>query len=210
MLEVLHLSSGGSHARGASPLEELATWPSDTPTTGCSVRLARVLVEGGLRLSTFPEHDRVLTLVEGAALVIDHGGDAASTPLRPLEPYRSPGVWSTTLAPTGGAALALEVLVRPGVFRVEVEPVRLGRRRLRETLGSGQAFVLALVSPVLVRVSDEEEPFPLDEDEVLWLRDVGGQELDIAGEAEDSTVLLVRIETHQGTSANPGAHLAPQ
>jgi hypothetical protein len=115
--------------------------------------------------------------------------------LRPLEPCRPPidGAWTIQLS--GDAVEVLDVLVLRARAWAQVEALRLGTRRARETVGPGHALVHALAGAALARVTGEEEPLELEAGDSVWVQGLrGGEELDLAGEEEGTLVLLVRVE----------------
>jgi hypothetical protein len=106
-----------------------------------------------------------------------------------------PGDGAITVLADGAGVEVLDVLFLRDRARVQVEVLRLGMRRARETVGSGHALVHALSGATLARVTGEDEPFELDPGDSLWVQDLrGGEELDLVGEEPETVVLLVRVE----------------
>jgi environmental stress-induced protein Ves len=129
--------------------------------------------------------------------VLSHGERAPRARLRPLEPYRFAGEWPTQGELVAGAIRDFNVFTRVGRLRADVEPVRLGRRTLRELLESRHAFVHVLAGAARARITGEEEPFSLAAAESLRIDEArAGDELELVGAAPDAVVLVVRFRSH--------------
>lgn len=176
--------------------EELALWPERAvfERGDFDWRISKAAIEEPGPFSTFPGFDRILVITRGEGLVLTHGESAARARLRSFEPYLFSGDWPTQAELACGPVADFNVLFQRGGYRADVEVLRLGRRRVRETVRPGQAFIHVSDGAVQVRVTGAEEPFRLGREESLWCQGLGaGDELDIAGQTEDSAALLVRI-----------------
>jgi environmental stress-induced protein Ves len=159
------------------------------------LRISRARVEEDGPFSAFPGWERILVVLAGDGLVLSHGTDAPRARLRPLEPYRFDGGWTTTGALVGGAVEDFNVFWRPGMLATDVQMLRLGLRRARESASAAHTFVHVVHGRASVRVTREEEPFELDAGASLWVREPApGEELDLAGARADCTLLVVRCE----------------
>lgn len=180
---------------GRGVTEELALWPAGASLAAGDFlwRIAKAPVDEPGPFSSLPGVERILVVTEGEALVLDHGDAAPRARLRPFEPYRFSGDWPTAAELPRGPVRDCNVMLRAGE-RAAVEALRLGRRRLREPIGPGHAFLHVLRGRARVRATGEEEPFALAAEESLWGRGLaGGEELEISGESEDCALLLVRV-----------------
>ncbi len=200
MREVLHL--GADDARilpwknGRGITEELAIWPSGSvfERGDFEWRISKAAVVASGPFSTFPDFDRLLLVTQGDGLVLTHGDHAPRARVRRFEPYLFDGDWPTSAELLGGKVSDFNVLLRRGRWRASIEVLELGGRRARESLAAPHAFVHALSGRFVARVTGEEEPFALDAGESLWIQDAAdGDEVDVAGKADDSTIVLVRI-----------------
>jgi uncharacterized protein len=200
MTEVLHLSAADARRmpwkNGRGTTEELAVWPEDASFErgDFDYRIAKAGVDSAGPFSSFPGFDRLLVVTRGAGLVLEHGESAPRALLRPLEPYCFSGEWPTRAELVAGPIEDFNVLLARERCSAEIEVLRLGERRARAALTSGQAFAHLLAGSAQARSTGEEEPFELVAGDSLWIDDLrGGEELDLQGRARECTVLLVRI-----------------
>jgi hypothetical protein len=200
VLEVVHLRPSDARVlpwkNGRGVTRELALWPAGASFERGDFdwRLSSAPVNEAGPFSVFPGVERILVVTEGAGLVLAHGTHAPRARLRRLEPYAFSGDWSTTAELSGGAITDFNVMWRPERARVTVEALALGGRRARESLAAGHAFVHLLAGGCSARITGEEEPFELAVQESLWLRGLrGGEELDLAGRAAGSELLIVGL-----------------
>lgn len=176
---------------GRGVTRELAVWPAHGELDW---RISAAPVDEPGPFSSFPELERILVVTSGAGLVLAHGDAAPRAFVRRLEPYRFDGAWETTAELPHGPVRDLNVMVRRGRVRADVEALALGARRLREALPAGHAFVHVLSGRCSARVTGEESPFELGPLESLWARALrGGEELELAGVGRDAEVVLVRL-----------------
>lgn len=200
MREVLHLTSDDVRRlpwkNGRGVTEEIALWPPGSAFERGEFdwRISKALVDESGPFSSFPGFDRILVVTDGEGFVLTHGDRAPRVRVRRFEPYLFSGDWPTSAELQSGSVADFNVLLRRGSFRADIEVLKLGRRRVREALAEGHAFVHVLSGDFVARVTAEEEPFALGPRESLWARELGdGDELDLVGKADDSVVLLVRI-----------------
>lgn len=200
MREVLHLTDADVRIlpwkNGRGITEELAIWPRGATLDRGDFdwRISKAAVDDSGPFSTFPGFDRLLLVTDGDGFVLTHGDHAPRTRVRRFEPYLFAGDWPTTAELIGGQVSDFNVLLRRGQWQANIEVLRLGRRRAREALSAGHAFVHMVSGDLVARVTGEEEPFALEEHESLWACELtDGDELDLAGQSEDSVALLVRI-----------------
>jgi environmental stress-induced protein Ves len=200
MREVLHLTDADVRIlpwkNGRGITEEFAIWPDGATLDRGDFewRISKASVDDSGPFSTFPGFDRLLLVTGGDGFVLTHGDHAPRRRVRPFEPYLFAGDWPTTAELIGGAVSDFNVLLRRGEWRANIEVLRLGRRRAREALSAGHAFVHMISGQLLARVTAEEEPFELEQNENLWARELAdGDELDLAGTSDDCVALLVRV-----------------
>ncbi len=205
MLEVVLLAAGDARVvpwkNGRGETRELALWPEgasfERGDFDWRVSLAGVSEPGAF--SSFPGFERILVVTEGAGLLLSHGDHAPRTRARALEPVRFSGDWETAAELLAGPVRDFNLIYRPGSVRAELEVLRLGARRARESLGAGQAFVHLPAGPVTARVTGEDEPIELGAQGSLWIRGLsGGEELELAGRSSATTALLVRLGPDRG------------
>lgn len=181
---------------GRGVTEELAVWPagSSFERGDFEWRISKARVEEAGAFSSFQGFDRVLVVISGAGLVLEHGDQAPRTRLRPMEPHRFSGDLPTRCELPGGAIGDFNVLVRRGAWDAEVMALHLGARRLREMCEAQQAFVHALGGPLCARVSGEEAAFELEAGDSLWIEDASpADEFDFLGRRDDTRLVLVRF-----------------
>jgi len=187
MREVLQLAAADARTvpwkNGQGSTRELALWPPGAVEHGAyDWRISRAEVAAGGPFSSFPGYERVLTVLLGPGLVLEHGERAPRARLRRLEPYRFDGDWPTTAELAGGPIQDLNVIARQGLVRARVQALALGARRTRETLEDPQAFLHVVAGKLGARVTGEERAFELLAGDSLWLRGLtGGEELDLVG-----------------------------
>ena len=200
MLEVVHLRAADARLvpwkNGRGVTRELALWPESARLERGDFdwRISSAPVNAPGPFSLFPGVERTLVVTEGAGLVLAHGDRAPRARLRRLEPYRFAGDWPTTAELPHGAITDLNVMVREERVRAGVQGLALGRRRLREALAPGHAFLHVLAGTCAARVTGEEEPYELRALESLWLRGLrGGEELELAGREDACELVLVAL-----------------
>lgn len=158
-------------------------------------RVSRAKVAENGPFSTFAGCERILVLLDGGAVSLEHGEHAPRTRVRPLEPYRFSGDWPTQATLLGAPASDFNVIYRPELARADVEVLRVGLRRARLQLDAPRAFLHIPAGRLVARVTGEEEPLRLESGDSLSMANLlAGDELDLQGEREDSLALLVRIE----------------
>lgn len=198
--EVRHLKANEARRapwkNGRGVTEELALWPdgSGFERGDFDWRISKAAVEEAGAFSIFAGFERVLLVVSGGGLLLDHGEHAPRSRLRPLEPLRFSGDWPTRCELPQGPIQDFNVLTRRGACDAQVMAVHLGARRLREMIEAPQAFVHALGGALCVRVSGEEQAFELElGDSLLINASSSGDELDFLGRHDDTRLILVRF-----------------
>ncbi len=200
MLEVLHLTVEDSRAipwkNGRGTTRELVLWPEDAAfeRNDFDWRVSIAGVDSGVAFSRFPGFERILVVTAGEGLFLEHGAGAPRARVRRLEPYRFSGDWPTTADLVSGAVTDLNVIFRRGQIVAELEVLRLGVRRSRESLRAGQAFLHVVDGSLVARVTGEEEPFELGAGASLWMRGLrGGEELFLEGREPETEVCVIEI-----------------
>ncbi|MSR62727.1 MAG: HutD family protein [Planctomycetes bacterium] len=203
--EVLQLGAADARVvpwkNGRGTTTELALWPPDARFEHGEFdwRLSLAPVDEPGPFSSFPGVERILTVTQGAGLVLVHGADAPRARLRRLEPYRFSGDWSTSAELPYGPITDFNVLFRPERVRAEVQALALGARRTRETLRTPHAFLHVLAGKLVARATGEEEPFELAAGASLWLRGLaGGEELALEGRTKECELVIVGVASAGG------------
>lgn len=176
--------------------DELALWPAAASFErgDFDVRISRASVVEAGPFSSFAGFDRILVVVAGQALELQHGEHASRAWLRPLEPYGFSGDWSTHAELPRGPIDDFNVVTRRGIVRADVQPLRLGRRSARATLDCTDALLHVLAGEVVARVTGEEEPFELSARESVRIDGAApNDEIEVVGASEDACALLVRL-----------------
>jgi environmental stress-induced protein Ves len=199
-LEVRELPWSGTRPvpwkNGGGTTRELALWPESArfERGDYDWRLSTARVEEAGPFSAFAGFERILTVTEGAGLVVLHEDAAPRARVRRLEPYRFSGDWPTRAELPDGAVSDFNVILRRGRARADVQALALGRRRWRDALGLGHAFLHAVGGRLQARVTGEEEPFALGPGDSLWLRGLSGrEELELTGATDGGAALLVAL-----------------
>lgn len=199
--EVLHLAPGDArrvpwkNRRGFT--EELAIWPDHARFERMDFdwRVSKAAVDEDGAFSSFAGFERILVVTHGDGLVLSHGDAAPRARLRALEPYRFSGDWPTDAKLVHGPVRDFNVVYRADAVRADVQALKLGPRKARETLPAGHAFVHALDAATTARVGGEEEPYELRAGESLWVSELArDEEIELVGRDAASVVLLVRVE----------------
>jgi len=158
-------------------------------------RISRAKVAESGPFSNFPGCERILVLLDGGALSLEHGEHAPRTRVRTLEPYRFSGHWPTHATLLGEPASDFNVIYRPECVRADVEVLRVGTRRARLSLDASIAFLHLPRGAAVARVTGEEDSLRLTSGDSLSMSQLAlGDELDVQGERDDTLALLVRIE----------------
>lgn len=158
-------------------------------------RVSRSRVADNGPFSRFDGYERMLVLLDGGALSLEHGEHAPRARVRTLEPYRFSGGWPTQATLLGAPASDFNVIYRPELVSVDVEVLRVGVRRARLSIDSPRAFLHIPAGAAVARVTGEEESLRLESGDSLALSGLArSDELDLQGEREDTLALLVRID----------------
>jgi environmental stress-induced protein Ves len=181
---------------GGGVTRQIAIWPPESTYERGDFewRISKARVHEAGAFSPFPGFDRILVVLGADGLFLKHGKRGPRTLVRPLEPYRFSGDVATLAELAGAAVEDFNVFTRVGRWKADVQIVALGRRRAREVFEAGHVFVHALDGSICARVTNEESSFELRPGNTLWLRESnGGEEIELAGAVDASTVILVRI-----------------
>ena len=182
------------NGRGATL--ELALWPAGSSFEAGDFdwRLSTAAVEEPGPFSSFPGFDRLLLVTRGAGLTLEHGSDAPCARVRPLEPYRFSGDWTTTAELVDGAVQDVNVLVRRSAARAELDLLRLGDPCARTALAAGQVCAHLLRGRARLRLHGQEGVVELAAGESLRIDGLrGSEELELRGDGPGALVLLVQI-----------------
>lgn len=115
-------------------------------------RVARAGVDASGPFSQFAGFERVLVVVSGAGLRMEHGAAAPPTRVLRLHPYRFAGEWPTSAELLDGPVRDVNVLLRRDAVRGEVSTAR--RLPCERALRGSEAFVHALDGDLELRVGD--------------------------------------------------------
>jgi environmental stress-induced protein Ves len=199
--EVVHLTAADARRvpwrNGRGVTHELALWPEHARFEELDFewRISSSAVDADGPFSKFAGFERVLVVTTGEGLILHHGDRAHRARLRTLEPYRFSGDWPTEAELSRGRVDDFNVLYRRARWRADVQAIRLGRRRARETIGARHAFVHVVSGSAVARVTAEEESFQLSEGDSVWVRDAAAtDEIDLNGTSDAGVVLVVRLD----------------
>jgi environmental stress-induced protein Ves len=182
---------------GRGVTRQFALWPEDARFEAGDfdwrISAAGVVEDGPF--STFAGFDRVLVVTDGAGLVLDHGPEGGRGRLRPLEPYSFSGDWETRATLIAGAVQDFGVLTRRGVWRAEVEVLRLGARRMRlELLPGEHGFVHVLRGECDARLEGEDDSLPLAREDSAWILPTArGADAELAGTGASTFAVFARL-----------------
>ncbi len=186
---------------GRGTTRELAIWPpgSELARSDFEWRLAQARVSEPGPFSDFAGYERLLVVVEGAGLVLEHGQAAPRQAARLLEPCQFPGDLVTTALLPQGPIEDLNLLYRPRSVRAQMETVRLGMRSARSPLALGHTLVYAPTQALVVRIPGEEQAFELPARGLLWAcpsraRAQAPEEFELRGADALAAAVIVRIE----------------
>jgi hypothetical protein len=181
---------------GRGTTRELALWPrtASFERNDWDWRLSAAEVGAAGPFSPFPGCERLLTVTQGAGLLLEHGTGAPRARLRRFEPYRFSGDWATSAELVSGAVTDFNVIYRRACVRAEVQALALAARTLRETLGGPHVFVHVLAGALTARVTGEEDANELAAGSSLWLVERrAGEELVLTGSGRATEVLIVTL-----------------
>jgi len=201
-MECLHLAPEDmavmpwKNGRGTS--RELAIWPQDAVFARGegNWRIARASVREGGPFSHFEGFDRLLVVLAGEGLVLDHGTACPRRRLRRDEVWRFAGEWDTTALLEGGPIDDLNILLRRGYAEGSLELMLLGARRSVEALEPDHTFVHVVEGSCQVRVPGEEDAFELVTGHSLWVHEArSGEEFEVLGREVGTRVAIARIRS---------------
>jgi environmental stress-induced protein Ves len=187
--DLLHLTAADARRlrwkNGLGVTEELAIWPREAAFEDGDFdwRISRASVVEDGPFSEFPGFDRVLVVVEGDGLVLEHGDRAPRAEVRRLEPYAFAGDWPTIAELVGGPVQDFNLILRRERVRGDVRPLRLDGGPATIEILSGHSFLHALDGEI------STEQHRLARGDSMWFRGDRGR-LELTGPA---TALLVSI-----------------
>ena len=155
MLKCVHLTIADIHRvpwkNGRGTTEELRLWPpgADFARGDFDWRLARAAVVESGPFSAFPGFDRVLVVVQGSGLALEHGDEAPAVELAPLQSHRFAGEWPTRARLLGGPVADLNLLLRRDVVRGELGVACLDARPERIPLVAGEELLVHVLTGTL-------------------------------------------------------------
>jgi len=200
MRTVLHRTARDVRAvpwkNGRGATEELALWPPAASFAHGDFdwRISRAPVTEPGAFSRFPGHDRILVVIEGDELVLEHPGRAPPVWLRPLQPYAFPGDWDTHASLPRGAIRDFNVMFRAESTRAEVEVVSLTAAPRVVGLTAPHVFLHALTGLEARLAEDADGARQIQAGESLWIQEPdAGEELRVAAAAGTGTALVVRF-----------------
>lgn len=201
-MEVLHLKPedavGMPWKNGRGQSEEIAIWPQDAVFTRGEGdwRMARTRFSAGGPFSRFDGFERLLVVLQGEGLVLDHGRDAPRRRLRRDETWRFAGEWDTTAELEGGEIADLNVLLRRDAVDGDLEVLALGERRLLVELEPEHTLFHLVEGGVRVRLPGEEEACRLAPGDTLWVHEArAGDEGELLGLLAGTRVAVLRVRS---------------
>jgi environmental stress-induced protein Ves len=197
--ELIHLTPADVRRvpwkNGRGFTEELAFWPRESSFEAGDFdwRISKTVIDAPGPFSSFPGFDRILVVTRGEGLVLVHGDRGERVPVRRFAPQRFSGDASTKAELSAGPVSDFNVIHRSGRIAAEVRVLELGGQSVRTTLSADHAFVHALSGRVSLRIAGSAA-IDCDALESLWMRELG-DEVELAGSAEDTVLLLVLISS---------------
>lgn len=201
-MELLHLTPLDAvrmpwkNGRGQS--EEIAIWPQDAVFARGEGdwRMARTRFSAGGPFSRFDGYERLLVVLQGEGLLLDHGSDAPRRRLRRDETWRFAGEWETTAVLEGGEIADLNVLLRRDAVDGDLEVLALGERRLLVELEPEHTLFHLVEGGVRVRLPGEDEPSTLAAGDTLWVHEARrGDEGELLGLVPGTRVAVLRVRS---------------
>jgi environmental stress-induced protein Ves len=156
-------------------------------------RIARATVAQAGPFSAFPGFERVLVVVQGAGLRLEHGSDAPPAHVTPLAPYRFSGDWATSATPLDGPVTDVNVLARRGVVRAEVELLRSVTAALGAPPDAGEWLLHVLAGGLALRAAEAAGVPVVALGPGDSLRADGRARAELLDEAPGTLALLVRL-----------------
>jgi environmental stress-induced protein Ves len=147
-------------------------------------RVSSAKIDQSSAFSMFPEHDRILLILEGKGIRLFHrfeeGEPEDSTDLPPFEPYEFPGDIQSRCELISGAVKDLSIFIRKGEVEASLEVVELNEDEAYEWSPQGRwNFALCPHAEVDVEYESLSEVSHQKEGDVLLveIQEVGGQAL---------------------------------
>ncbi|MFO0980173.1 MAG: HutD family protein [Planctomycetota bacterium] len=155
---------------GRGETAEIALWPPGAMFARGDFdwRVSRAALPESGPFSSFPGFDRVLVVVDGDGLHLDHAGAAPAACAAPLTPYQFSGDWPTVAALVSSPVHDFNLLCRRGRAWLRVRH-RSGRRR-RAGLRGEHVLLHALAGRAEVRGDVSGLPVVLEPFDTLWFR----------------------------------------
>lgn len=148
---------------GGGLTREIAASPECSDTSDFDWRVSIADVEAAGPFSSFPEVDRVITLLEGGSMILQ--GEAGQTVLTMHAPHRFPGEALVTCELPDGPTRDLNLMTRRGRATGEVT-IHSAASALRIDGGASRHLVVALEDGLTV-MADAAGRWVLDRYEVL-------------------------------------------
>lgn len=191
MIRILHESDAVKKPwkNGRGVTTEIAISPpgADFARGEFDWRVSRATIVEDGPFSSFPDHDRVLVLLDGAGIEVTHG-NAAPVALHSLVPHRFRGDVATRARLFAGPVSDFNVFVARGRFDAELEILHDGERPIASGVG---VSLLCVVRGSLVATIDPGSPIRLTTNDTLRIDDPrDGTALRTAG---TGVAVLVRI-----------------
>lgn len=175
---------------GRGVTDELLVWPpgASLQRGDFEWRLARAGVSEAGPFSEFPGFERVLLVTSGEGLLLRPAAAAAPMRALPLRPVRFAGEGATSAELLGGPVTDLNLLLRRGVVRGDVDVLQPGGTPRRVRLAAAHAVLVLLAGALELRGLGA--PVVLAAGESLWARDAQAEAV-VAG---DGVLAVVRID----------------
>jgi len=199
MREILHLTPAAARRQpwknGRGQTEELAIWPAGASFERGDFdwRIALAAIDLAGPFSAFPGFERVLVVMRGAGLRLDHGAAAPIATVPRLQPHRFSGEWPTTATLIDGPVSDFNVLVRRGAAHGSIRVLRADARPLQEPPHAGHTFIHVVTGTLAARVG-RDAPVAVAPRESLWIRGADREELQLATPGEAVELIIVRLE----------------
>lgn len=179
---------------GGGVTEEIHACRTESGNGDFEWRLSIAELKADGPFSPYPGYDRVIVQLAGPPMTLDHGNDVARVLAR-LEPYAFGGE-AATFGRVPGPARDFNVMVRRGLWRATVEPVRLAANQEAAKPAQGvRAIFNAGQSPLRVRCHAQCPVLVLAPGDSALAGEASAPiPIYLAAGADDAEVLLVTLQ----------------
>lgn len=150
--------------------------------------------------SSFPGYERIIMVIDGTGILLDHGKEGGQARLDKLMPHWFQGDWPTQCWPIEGPVRDFNVLTRYDAASGTLSTLHLNAEPVRIPLREMTSLIYCLKGTIRLKINGEGEERELKEQETLRIDHSGSGENEhgvIVSSAGDEAVgLLVGISEH--------------